>query len=216
MLALFIAVPALVALLCFLLVGRTGLHMAVKTPLILLGSFAAISSVVIALGVGYLFSTKTPTLDALTQSFTERRPVLEQIGRMAHANREFSRLNRAYVTLAATGKTESTRSALIADRWEQYKQLFARAGLRDGFEQDTAGNIFFIAGGEGLIHRGHATGYVFCADPGTPASAHSPFVSCRLAHQATGSQKYDVMKNAGGYEFRQLADHWFVFDQDHS
>lgn len=216
MLALFIAVPALVAAVCFLLIGRMKLHMAIKTPLILLGSFAAIGAVVIVLGVGYLFLTRTPDLNTLAQQFAGRRATLEQIGGMARADREYSRINEAYVAILSTGKTESARKALIPDRWQGYRKLFAQAGLQDGLEQDTAGNIFFVAGGEGLIHRGHTTGYVFCADRGATASAHSPFVPCRLARGDTGSQKYDVMKNVGGYEFRKLADHWFVFDQDHS
>ncbi len=216
MVILFIALPAIAAALCFLLVGKTKLHTALKTPLILLGSFLAIAAAVEVLLFGYLYLTKTPGLNSLAQHFAERRATLEQIGVMAHQDREYSRLNRAYVTLAATGKTQSTRGALIPDRWEQYKRLFAQANLQDGLEQDAAGDIFFIAGGEGLLHRGHTTGYVFCTDPDAPASAHSPFVPCRSAHQDAGSQPYDVKKNAGGYEFRKVGDGWFVLDQAHS
>ena len=216
MFALFIAVPAVVAVLCFLLVGRTKLHMALKTPLILLGSFLAITSAATALLLGYLFLTRTPSMDSLAQHFAERRAILEQIGAMARADHEYSRLNRAYVTVATTGKSESTRSALIPDRWQRYRTLFAQADLHDGLEQDAAGDVFFISGGEGLVHRGHTTGYVFCADPGAPASAHSPFIPCRQAHQDTGFVAYNVKIDAGGYSFRKIADHWFVFDQGHS
>ena len=209
----YIVVPLLIVVVCFFLVARVRLPVAVKASLVLLGSFAAVSLAITVFLLGYLFLTKVPTIAELAARFSERRAVLERIGGMARADREYSRINPAYVTFAATGKAESSRSAFIADRWKQYRDLFREAGMRDGLSQDAAGDIFFIAGGDGLVHRGHATGYLFCSEQGSAASAHSPFEPCRLAHTDSGSRRFALKPHVSGYAFRKVADGWFAFDQ---
>lgn len=209
----YLAVPFLIAAICFFVVARVRLPVIPKALLVLVGSFAAISVVVTVLLVGYLFLTKVPSIEELAGRFAARRGALEQIGGMARADREYSRINPAYVTFLATGKTESSRSAFIADRWKRYRDLFREAGMRDGLSQDAAGNMFFIAGGDGLVHRGHATGYLFCGEQGSAASAHSPFEPCRLAHTDAGSQQFALKPHVAGYAFRKVADRWFAFDQ---
>ncbi len=209
----YLVIPLLIAALCFILVARTRLPAWLKPVVVLVGSFAAISVVVTVLLVGYLFLTRVPTTAELAGKFAERRAALQQIGGMAQADREFSRITRAYVTFAATGKTESSRKAFIADRWRQYRDLFQTAGVRDGLSQDAAGDMFFIAGGDGLIHQGHATGYLFCVDPGSAASARSPYQPCTMAHAESGERKFALKPHVAGYAFRKLAEHWFVFDQ---
>ena len=209
----YIVVPLVIAAICFGIVARTQLGVWAKSLLVLVGSFAAISVGVTVLLVGYLFLTEVPTTTELAGKFAERRAVLEQIGGMARSDGEFSRITRAYVTFAATGKTESSRKAFIADRWREYRDLFRRVGVRDGLSQDAAGDVFFIAGGDGLVHRGHATGYLFCSDPGSAASAHSPYQPCTMAHAEAGERKFALKPRVAGYAFRKLAEHWFVFDQ---
>ena len=209
----YIVVPLLIAVVCFGVVARLRLGVAAKSLLVLIGSFAAISVAVTVLLVGYLFVAKVPPIEELAGKFAERRAVLQQIGGMAQSDREFSRITRAYVTFAATGKTESSRKAFIADRWNQYRDLFRQAGMRDGLSQDAAGDVFFIAGGDGLVHQGHATGYVYCVDPGSAASAHSPYEPCTMAHADAGERRFALKPHVAGYAFRKVAEHWFVFDQ---
>ena len=209
----YIVVPLLIAVICFGVAARVPLPVWFKPVVVLVGSFAAISVVVTVLLVGYLFLTRVPTTGELAGKFAERRAVLQQVGGMAQADREFSRITRAYVTFAATGKTESSRKALLADRWRQYRDLFRQAGTRDGLSQDSAGDVFFIAGGDGLVHGGHATGYLFCSDPGSAMSAHSPYQPCRIPHAESGERKFALKPRVAGYAFRKLAEHWFVFDQ---
>ncbi len=209
----FVFIPLLIAVVCFGIVAKFRLPVVPKALLVLTGSFAAISVMVTALLVGYLYLTKVPTIAELATKFAERRAVLEQIGGMARADREFGRINAAYVTFAATGKTESSRSAFIADRWKQYRDLSGKAGMRDGLSQDGAGDVFFIAAGDGLVHQGHATGYLFCSEPGSAASAHSPYQPCTVAHADAGERKFTLKPHVSGYRFRKVAEHWFVFDQ---
>lgn len=209
----FIVVPLLIAVACFLVVVRVKLSVWPKALLVLVGSFAAISVVVTVLLVGYLFLTKVPTTAELARKFGERQAMLEQLRSMAKADGEFSRITRAYVTVAATGKTESSRKAFLTDRWRQYRDLFGRAGVRDGLSQDAAGDVFFVAGGDGLVRAGHATGYLFCVEPGSTASAHSPYQPCTMAHAEAGERKFLLKPRVAGYAFQKLAEHWYVFDQ---
>ncbi len=209
----YVVVPLLIVAVCFFVVARVRLPVAAKAFVVLLGSFAAVSLVITLFLLGYLFLTKVPTTAELAARFPERRAVLEQIGGMARADRQYSRINPAYVTFAATGKAESSRSAFVADRWKGYRDLFREAGMHDGLSQDAAGDIFFIAGGDGLVHRGHATGYLYCSEPGSASSVHSPYEPCRLAHADAGSRRFTLKPHVSGYAFRKVADHWFAFDQ---
>jgi hypothetical protein len=158
-----------------------------------------------------------PTLSELTKNFRSRAQQLDQLRLMSDQDTEFWRISPTFLTPAwgavPIPKPTVPAPVLPDGRWSEYKTAFKKAGIAEGFQRDATGNIFFMAGAEGLLNRGHATGYLYCVDPGSAASANSQFEPCTLSPQNEGHREYSAEPRVEAYTFKRVADHWYVFDQ---
>jgi hypothetical protein len=176
--------------------------------------------VLIALLTVIFWEAEPPDLPMLTKHFSERQATLAQILAMSDRDTHFARIDPTFVDYGYIDGTPGgqsmwgdANSPLPTDHWTQYRKLFSEAGLDQGISRDADGNVFFMAGSIGLLNRGHSTGYLFCRDPGSPASRSSRFEPCTLSLQDSGSREYQAEPRVEAYKFKRVADHWYVFDQ---
>ena len=55
-----------------------------------------------------------------------------------------------------------SKAGLSKPRWDEYRRVFSRNGIRLGIERDTSRDAFIVVGSIGILNRGHATEYVYC------------------------------------------------------
>ena len=139
---------------------------------------------------------------------------------MSNQDVRFSRIDPTFVNYGEIDGTPggqsslgSSHSPLAADRWAAYRVLFLKAKLDQGFSHDADGNVYFMAGSVGILSDGHTTGYLYCREPGSPASQSSWYQPCASATTDHGSQTYSDNPRREAYSFQKVADHWFVLDQ---
>jgi len=172
--------------------------------------------------VRFVFFKEPPTLSELQRKFPGRRKDLEMILRMSNEDAPFSRIAADFLYRdalpgeAVAGEAffgefmrDDPKAGLPKERWDRYRTLYSRNDIKLGIQRNQAGDAFIMADSVGLLNRGHATGYVYCAGPvATDALRYEPCTSNRDAdrHVYTGD-------GTEGFAFQKVADRWYVYDQ---
>jgi hypothetical protein len=157
-------------------------------------------------GLFLLFQlAEPPTIEKLQRDFPSRRSALEEIVRMSDEDRCFARIGLNLIS-EDRGKP-CTR--LPKARWDAYRKLFERNGIKVGIDRDDSRDAFIVADSIGLLNRGHMTGYVYC-DPVAPVTGYR-FHPCVL-RQKSGHREFDPVVRDEAYTFLRLDELWYAYD----
>jgi hypothetical protein len=158
-----------------------------------------------------------PTLADLQRDFQSKRADLEAILRMSDEDVNFSRIAPDFVDRTPDKPNEfdrftkgDPRAALPESRWDAYRRVYVRSGIKLGIQRDASRDAFITVDSVGLLNRGHVSGYLHCA-PTAPADAHR-YYPCML-HEDKGMRNYDPKTRREGYSFQRLDDRWFTYDE---
>jgi hypothetical protein len=168
--------------------------------------------------VVFLFwEAEPPTIANLQRDFTKRRPELETILRLSNEDAQFSRIAPDFLWRQPKGSDAGGQfflgdpnSGLRKSRWEQYRDVYRRNGIKLGVERDREGDAFVMLDSIGLLERGHTTGYLYCSDDSRADPER--YEPCTL-HQDSGKREYHAEPRAEAYSFQRLDSRWFAFDQ---
>jgi len=144
--------------------------------------------------------------DSLMKQFNKHRGDLETLVSMAETDSSMSRIADDFIERkdsAAWPRPES-QWGITADRWNDYRKLFRKVGLSDGFSEDDQGDIYFITYTAGSVVSGTSKGFVYCRKI---EFSKSPFLPCTEQHN---SGKQESMTGDGS-EYRRLAEHWYLY-----
>lgn len=149
-----------------------------------------------------------PTLAELQREFSSKRADLEVIVRMSDEDPTFWRIAPDFLR---SGDPSKPDAQLPATRWDAYRRIFSRTGIKLGLERDASHDVFIIVDSVGLLNRGHATGYVYCDSTAPPPNSYG-FHPCAL-NQKRGHRDYDPRTRDEAYSFLKLDDHWYAYDE---
>jgi hypothetical protein len=164
-----------------------------------------------------LWEPEPPTLSELQHKFPSRQSDLETILRMSDEDAPFWRIAPDFLWREAKGSMVAgefmagdPNSGLTKSRWDQYRNIYRRNGIKLGILRNKQHDAFIMLDSIGLLNRGHMTGYLYCsADPSKDADRFEP---CTL-HQDNGERIFNPDKHEEAYSFQRLNARWFAFDQ---
>ena len=137
-------------------------------------------------------------LAELQKDFQPKRADLETLLRMSDEDKEFTFIAPGFVNRSVGGSERSTQYAKIdpqiglsEPRWDAYRAIFAREGIKNGIDHSIAGDVSIEIDTVGLFKRGHVVGYKHCAQ--NPCD-HNP---------VAGSMS----------SFQRLDGGWYAFEQ---
>lgn len=172
---------------------------------------------VLLVGMMFLFwEAGPPTLARLQRDFPQKKPGLETILRMSDEDASFGRIAPDFVWRGPNDSDASGQrfvddpSGISKSRWNQYRDLYHRNGIKLGIERDKERDAFIMVDSIGLLNRGRVTGYLFCSPDQSPDA--NRFEPCTL-HQDSGERKFTAEPRQEAYSFRRLDSRWFAFDQ---
>ena len=160
-----------------------------------------------------------PTLSQLRRSFPSKQGDLELILLMSNQDVNFSRIAPDFLDIDChTCKPSDSgrymagdpRAALSTARWDEYRKIYSRNGIKNGIQRDPAGDAFIMVDSVGILNRGHTSGYLYCTS-NAPANAHR-FEPCNL-RQEKGKREFNPELRECGYSFRRIDDRWYAYDE---
>jgi hypothetical protein len=157
-----------------------------------------------------------PTLADLRREFPKKRANLETILRMSNEDLNFYRIAPDFLDRTLDNAKDSGRymkgdpaAGLTQSRWDAYRKLYTHSGVKLGVQRDFSGDAFIMIDSVGILNRGHASGYLYCAP--TSSVDSDRFQPC-LLQADKGSGEYDPATGDEGYSFEKLEDRWYVYD----
>lgn len=172
----------------------------------------AVLTVVIVVALGWA-SARTlewlwsaPSDNSLMKQFNEHRRDFETLVSMAETDSSMRRIADDFIERkdsAAWPRPES-QWGITAERWNDYRKLFRKVGLSDGFDEDDQGDIYFISYTAGTVVSGMSKGFVYCRKTEFSPNALLP---CTEQHDS-GKQESTT---GDGSEYRRLAEHWYLY-----
>jgi hypothetical protein len=168
-------------------------------------------------GMIFLFwEAEPPTLAQLQRDFPGKRADLETILRMSDEDSAFWRIAPDFISRVPKDSERSgarsvdDSSGMSKVRWDQYRELYARNGIKLGILRDNERDAFIMIDSIGLLNRGHTSGYLFCSTD--QSISLERFEPCTL-HQDSGERKFDAEPRREAYSFKRVDSRWIVFDQ---
>jgi hypothetical protein len=161
-----------------------------------------------------------PSLAELQQDFTPKRADLELILYMSDQDSDFSRIAPTFVDRNAGPSPQSWGRYMQGDpgaqmpkrRWDAYREIYARNGIKLGFQRNSAGDAFIMFDSVGLLNRGHTSGYLHCAADSKGISSDLRYQPCVLGRDK-GRQEFIANPRQEAYSFQRLADAWYAYDE---
>ena len=158
-----------------------------------------------------------PTLTELQKDYPSKRADLEMILLMFDEDANFSRIapDFLYRTPGTTNQlglymANNPNAGLSVSRWDAYRKLYSRNGIKLGIQRDAARDAFIMVNSVGFLNRGHTSGYLHCVADAPDDDFR--FYPCML-HEERGEQKSDRYSNEEGYSFQKLDDRWYAYDE---
>lgn len=110
-----------------------------------------------------------PSDAAITDQFSEHRADFEQLETMAAQDNHLVRIGNKFTWLDTDASWPRKNVGISSDRWDEYKRLFRRAGLPDGFSKDVdPPRLLFPVASRGLVPTGGEKGIVYSPVPLKP------------------------------------------------
>ena len=158
-----------------------------------------------------------PTLAELHRDFPLKRTDLETILRMSDEDASFARIAPEFAYRPFKTPSEpfpeysygDPKSPLPRPRWDAYRSIYGRDGIKLGIQRDSAKDAFVMVDSVGLLNRGHTTGYVHCETP--PSRDQDRFFPCIVGGDSA-SQGYSSNPRKEAYSFQKLDDRWYAYD----
>ncbi len=102
------------------------------------------------------------------------------------------------------------KAGLPKPRWNAYRSLYSRNGIKLGVQRDNWGDAFIMVDSVGLLDRGHTSGYLFCR----PAESVDDrrFEPCVLRTEG-GQRSFDPKTHHEAYSFKKIAGSWYAYDE---
>lgn len=159
-----------------------------------------------------------PTLVDLQRDFPSKRADLETILAMSDEDMNFYRIAPDFLDRVPDDPNEvggrymasDPKAGLPKARWDAYRKIYARNGIRLGIERNRVHDAFIMVGSVGMLGRGHTSGYLHCA-PSAPVDSYH-FYPC-VSHEERGERKSDRGSLEEGYSFQRLDDGWYAYDE---
>ncbi|MHB8526239.1 MAG: hypothetical protein ACYDD2_08805 [Candidatus Acidiferrales bacterium] len=147
-----------------------------------------------------------PSDDSLMKQFSKHRGDLETLVSMAETDSSMSRIADDFTWRKDSAEWPRPESqwGITADRWNDYRKLFRKVGLSDGFSEDDRGDMYFISYTAGSVVSGMSKGFVYCRKIEFSKNA---FLPCTEQHDS-GKQESTT---GDGSEYRRLAKHWYLY-----
>lgn len=183
-------------------------------------TFVLITPIVIAI-VLIIFLRLTifrepPTLGELQRDFQSKRTDLETIVHMSDEDANFSRIAPDFLDRDIGSNRfgryseDDPKAGLPRLRWDAYRKIYSRNGIKLGIQRDAGRDAFIMVDSVGLLNRGHASGYLYCA-LGVPTNL-SRYYPCIL-RQERGKREYNPDTREEGYSFQKLEGSWYAYDE---
>jgi hypothetical protein len=102
------------------------------------------------------------------------------------------------------------KAALPEPRWDTYRALFSRNGIKLGVSRNKCGDVFIMVDSVGLLNRGHVSGYLNCRS--TYREDDSRFEPCVLRTEI-GQRAFNPETRQEAYSFRRIDTDWYVYDE---
>lgn len=139
--------------------------------------------------------------EELIDKFKARRTDFEMLVEMANQDRRLVRIASDFTWLDDNLNWPRPESDLgfSKDRWDQYRSLFVRLGLRGGLSRrtDLPQAIFLIAATKGISLGGSAKGYVYSTEPLSPVLNSLDDVSAPMRDRVP--------------VYKKLDDNWYLY-----
>jgi hypothetical protein len=166
--------------------------------------------------VGFDLFKNPPTLAQLRHDFPSRRADLETILAMSDEDANFSRIAPDFLdgtpqppNVIGRHLAGDRKAGLPNARWDAYRKIFARNGIKLGIERNEAHDAFimFDSVGRDMVHT---SGYLHCG-PGTSIGGHR-FDPCTLRRES-GKRDQDPKTGTERYSVQKLDDQWYAYDE---
>jgi hypothetical protein len=163
----------------------------------------------VLIGVAYLLAwiSAPPSIETLASRFPAQRKDLETILVMAERDNQLTRIDPSWLmTRNRQFLGYSPETGITEERWNEYRQIFKRNGIKQGIQRDPeTGDSFFIVDSIGILDRGHSNGFLHCG----PGAKHV-YPPCEST-LAAGEHPYRPGDEA--YSFQKLANGWYAYSE---
>lgn len=126
------------------------------------------------------------------------RPAYDSLRAMALADSALWRVAPEWYRVRSGENRDSASAALLPARWQTYRRLFSRLGLKNGISIDS-GAVYFLVSDHGIVGSGSSKGLAFLP---RPADATPRCASLDSFPPATGS--------GHGICYRSIGNGWFI------
>ena len=126
------------------------------------------------------------------------RPAYDSVRAMALADSSLWRVAPDWYRVRSGENRDSASAALSAGRWQAYRELFARLGLKNGISIES-GAVYFLVSDRGITGSGSSKGLAFMPQP---ADATPRCASLDSFPPAAG--------DGHGICYRPIGNGWFV------
>jgi len=138
---------------------------------------------------------------ALESHFFAHRAEFERLVAMATEDVHLTRIAPTFTWLDDNVSWPRKNVGISEQRWNEYKRLFRRAGVRDGVLKGTdPARILFPIVSEGLVPSGYTKGVVYSAEPLNPVL------------KSLDERPPDKLWNGSHVlVYKPIEDHWYIY-----
>jgi hypothetical protein len=147
----------------------------------------------------------TPPSDAsLERRFQEHSADLEQIVKMMEQDVHMERIAEGFTRNDDWDKHPMRQRGISDERWNQYREIFRRAGVPKGTERQSD-DIEIIAWTAGLAIAGTSLSYLHC---GKSSAANQNFYPPCLERKESGR----IEENGDLIRYKRIQGDWYIYE----
>ncbi|MGA8407079.1 MAG: hypothetical protein WB680_07870 [Candidatus Acidiferrales bacterium] len=157
-------------------------------------------------------SPHEPSDQKLEKQFYRNRPDLDRLVAMLAEDSQMSRIAPDFLWTQASvaWPRPEAQWGISRVRWDQYKNLFDRAGIVGGVSnRGMSEETIFIVYSWGIVPAGFSVGYLHCGQPDRGSALTEP--AC-IDRKDSGKGMYGN-PSSYGYRYRKITGDWFILEQ---
>ncbi len=177
----------------------------------ILGLVGLVIVVTIAI-LAWAISPHEPSDQALEKQFYRNRPDLERLVTMLAEDSQMVRIAPEFLWTQASvaWPLPEAQWGISRARWEQYKNLFDRAGIANGLvNRGRSKEAIFTVYSWGIVPAGFGVGYLHCGQPDKNDALTEP--AC-IERKDSGKGMYGN-STSYGYRYKKITGDWFILEQ---
>ena len=177
-----------------------------RTARILLKVVGGVLLLVLSLIGALVWYMKPPSDASLQHRFYNHRADLEQLVGMMEEDVSMDRIASDFTRNDDWAQRHGRGRAISDQRWNQYREIFRRAGVPKGTGRDGSGDIEIIAWTAGLAIAGTEMSYIHC---GTSLSADldNTYLPCVERKESGEFSEKDVF-----IRYKRIEGNWYIFE----